>query len=170
MDRVPPLKTFSRAGSPLWESSGSCGRALGKCGRSGSGIRRSGRGLGACWRFVAPSEVWGLWELYLSRDLHCGRALGGVRESSGRGVGVGELWNGSGRAAGWEWNARLTRSTSDGSADSNSNSNSNSSSNSSSNSNHENSRNDNTSNTIASRIPAARPEGSPFAAQGILIF
>ena len=25
-------------------------------------------------------------------------------------------------------------------------------------------------NTIASRIPAARPEGSPFAAQGILIF
>ena len=26
------------------------------------------------------------------------------------------------------------------------------------------------SSTIASRIPAARPEGSPFAAQGILIF
>ena len=38
-----------------------------------------------------------------------GGCLGGVRESSGRGVGVGELWNGSGRAVGWEWNARSTR-------------------------------------------------------------
>ena len=29
---------------------------------------------------------------------------------------------------------------------------------------------DNNSNTIASRIPAARPEGSPFAARGILSY
>ena len=35
----------------------------------------------------------------------------------GKSIGVGELWNESGRAVGWEWNARLTRSTADGSAD-----------------------------------------------------
>ena len=71
-------------------------------------------------------EFWDLLELDLPfwarfgrLDLHeCGRALGGVRESSGRGVGVGELWSGSGRAVAWEWDARLTRSTDDGSADS----------------------------------------------------
>ena len=49
-----------------------------------------------------------------------------------------------------EYSANLARSTSDGSADKSNN-------------------NDNNS-IIASRIPAARPEGSPFAAPGILSF
>ena len=38
------------------------------------------------------------------------------------------------------------------------------------NANNDNNVNDTNNYTIASRIPAARLEGSPFAAQGILIF
>ena len=77
--------------------------------------------LGELWELRGCGR--GLWESSRS----CGRALGEVWELSGRGVGVGEwwegvgrsgeLWNDSGRAVGWEWNARLTRSTADGSAD-----------------------------------------------------
>jgi len=50
-----------------------------------------------------------------------------------------------------EYSANLARSTSDGSADKSNNNNDN-------------------NNIIASRIPAARPEDSPFAAQGIPSF
>ena len=50
-----------------------------------------------------------------------------------------------------EYSANLARSTSDGSADKSNNDN-------------------NNINLIASRIPAAQPEGSPFAATGIISF
>ena len=83
-------------GCQMWESCGSCGRALGevwelweldlllraRCGSSGCWIRRSGRGLGALWAGGG-----------------CGKMVEGV----GVGVSAGK--------------PRLTRSTSDGSAD-----------------------------------------------------
>ena len=62
MDQVPPLKDHSRAGSPLSESSGSCGAVGEVCGRVlgvvGELWARFGSSLGGEWAWENGGKEW----------------------------------------------------------------------------------------------------------------
>ena len=71
IDRVDPLKNLSRAGSPLSESSGSCG-ALGEvCGRVlgvvGELWARFGSSLGGEWAWESGGKEWELEQVLASQ-------------------------------------------------------------------------------------------------------